>query len=92
MSSRKVCFMRDVLKALSDQTRRDILEMLKDKKLTASEISSHFDMSQASVSQHLKILKYNYLIYSERQGKYIYYHLNLSVFEEVIKWITQFHK
>ncbi|MGO1630775.1 MAG: autorepressor SdpR family transcription factor [Staphylococcus equorum] len=84
--------MRGVFKALSDKTRRDILEMLKDNRLTASEIANQFDMSQASVSQHLKVLKFNDLIYSERQGKYIYYHLNLSVFEEVIKWIVQFNK
>ncbi|MGJ5716176.1 MULTISPECIES: autorepressor SdpR family transcription factor [Staphylococcus] len=84
--------MRDVFKALADKTRRDILEMLKDNRLTASEIANQFDMSQASVSQHLKVLKFNDLIYSERQGKYIYYHLNLSVFEEVIKWIVQFNK
>ncbi|GEP77890.1 hypothetical protein SCA04_22040 [Staphylococcus carnosus] len=64
--------------------------MLKEQKLTASEIAEHFDMSQASVSQHLKILRLNDLIYSERKGKYLYYHLNLSVFEEVIKWIVQF--
>ncbi|MEN2031371.1 autorepressor SdpR family transcription factor [Staphylococcus hominis] len=82
--------MKDLFKALSDETRREILEMLRNKKMTASEISSHFDMSKASVSQHLKILRLSDLIYSERQGKYIYYHLNLSVFEEIIKWITQF--
>lgn len=82
--------MKDIFKALTDETRREILEMLKDEKMTASDIASHFDMSQASVSQHLKILRLNDLIYSERQGKYIYYHLNLSVFEEVIKWVIQF--
>ncbi|MBW0762976.1 autorepressor SdpR family transcription factor [Mammaliicoccus lentus] len=82
--------MRDIFKALSDKTRRDILEMLKDEKLTASEIAVQFDMSQASVSQHLKILKFNDLIYAERKGKYIYYHLNLSVFEEAINWIIKF--
>ncbi|UTI86353.1 autorepressor SdpR family transcription factor [Mammaliicoccus sciuri] len=82
--------MKYIFKALSDETRREILEMLKDEKMTASDIASHFDMSQASVSQHLKILRLNDLIYSERQGKYIYYHLNLSVFEEVIKWVIQF--
>ena len=82
--------MRDIFKALSDSTRRSILEMLKEQKLTASEIAEHFDMSQASVSQHLKILRLNDLIYSERKGKYLYYHLNLSVFEEVIKWVVQF--
>ena len=84
--------MKDLFKALSDKTRREILEMLRNKKMTASEISSHFDMSKASVSQHLKILRLSDLIYSERQGKYIYYHLNLSVFEEIIKWITQFKR
>ncbi|MEB6202586.1 MULTISPECIES: autorepressor SdpR family transcription factor [Mammaliicoccus] len=84
--------MKDIFKALSDETRREILEMLKDTKMTASDISSHFDMSQPSVSQHLKILRLNDLIYSERQGKYIYYHLNLSVFDEVIKWVIQFKK
>jgi len=82
--------MKDIFKALSDSTRRSILEMLKEQKLTASEIAEHFDMSQASVSQHLKILRLNDLIYSERKGKYLYYHLNLSVFEEVIKWVVQF--
>lgn len=82
--------MKNLFKALSDETRREILEMLRNKKMTASEISSHFDMSKASVPQHLKILRLSDLIYSERQGKYIYYHLNLSVFEEIIKWITQF--
>lgn len=82
--------MKDIFKALSDSTRRSILEMLKEQKLTASEIAEHFDMSQASVSQHLKILRLNVLIYSERKGKYLYYHLNLSVFEEVIKWVVQF--
>lgn len=84
--------MKNLFKALSDETRREILEMLRNKKMTASEISSHFDMSKASVSQHLKILRLSDLIYSERQGKYIYYHLNLSVFEEIIKWITQFKR
>lgn len=82
--------MKDIFKALSDETRRKILEMLRDKKMTASEIAHYFNMSQASVSQHLKILRFNDLVYTERQGKYIYYHLNLSVFEGVIKWIIQF--
>lgn len=86
----RVWYMKDLFKALSDKTRREILEMLKNNKMTASEISSQFNMSQASVSQHLKILRLNDLIYSERQGKYIYYHLNLSVFDGIIKWITQF--
>ncbi|EKU50069.1 autorepressor SdpR family transcription factor [Staphylococcus massiliensis] len=83
--------MRDIFKALSDPTRRGILELLKEQKLTVSEIAEHFDMSTASVSQHLKILKFNDLIYAERKGKYIYYHLNLSVFEELITWVSKFN-
>ena len=65
----RVWYMKDLFKALSDETRREILEMLKNNKMTASEISSQFNMSQASVSQHLKILRLNDLIYSERQEK-----------------------
>ncbi|RIM69540.1 ArsR family transcriptional regulator, partial [Staphylococcus arlettae] len=58
--------MKDIFKALSDETRREILEMLKDQKMTASDIANHFNMSQASVSQHLKILRFNELVYTER--------------------------
>lgn len=87
---KKGVVMRDIFNSLSDKTRREILELLKDKKMTASEIAENFDMSKAGVSQHLKILRTNNLIFAERQGKYIYYHLNLSVFDEVINWIIQF--
>ena len=82
--------MKDIFKALSDETRREILEMLKDQKMTASDIANHFNMSQASVSQHLKILRFNELVYTERQGKYIFYLFFLSIFDGVIKWIIQF--
>ncbi|MBU6949652.1 autorepressor SdpR family transcription factor [Staphylococcus haemolyticus] len=82
--------MKDVFKALSDETRRKILELLKDEDLTAGDIAKHFDMSKPSVSQHLKILKYSELITSTKKGQYIFYSLNTSVFEDLLTWIIKF--
>ena len=77
------------MKALSDPTRREILNMLKQGRLSAGEITGHFDVTFASVSKHLSILKEADLIRDKREGKYIYYELNASVLEEIILWITE---
>ena len=77
------------LKALSDPTRREILELLKNHRLAAGEIVEHFDMTGAAISRHLSILKDADLIRDTREGKYIYYELNASVLEEILLWITQ---
>ena len=77
------------LKALSDPTRREILELLKNQRLAAGEIVEHFDMTGAAISRHLSILKEADLIRDTREGKYIYYELNASVLEEIMLWITQ---
>ncbi|MBF0795724.1 autorepressor SdpR family transcription factor [Staphylococcus xylosus] len=82
--------MKDIFKALSDETRRGILELLKDEDLTAGDIAKHFDMSKPSISQHLKILKYSELITSTKKGQYIFYSLNTSVFEDLLTWVTKF--
>lgn len=82
--------MKDIFKALSDETRRKILELLKDEDLTAGDIAKHFDMSKPSVSQHLKILKYSELITSTKRGQYVFYSLNTSVFEDLLAWIIKF--
>ncbi|WP_058303062.1 autorepressor SdpR family transcription factor [Gorillibacterium timonense] len=74
-------------KALSDEYRRDILEMLRDGKMTAGDISARFEMKQATVSHHLAILKEAELVRTERKGKFIVYELNTSVFEDVMKWM-----
>lgn len=76
------------LKALSDSTRREILNMLKGKTLSAGEISEKFNMSQAAVSRHLSVLKDADLITDKRVGKYIYYELNASVLEEIMLWLS----
>lgn len=75
------------LKALSDPTRREILDILKNGRLTAGEIVERFPVSGAAISRHLSILKDADLIRDERDGKFIYYELNASVLEEIIIWI-----
>jgi len=79
---------QDTMKALSDPTRREILELLKKSKLTAGEIVEHFDITGAAVSRHLSVLKDADLIRDERQGKFIIYELNVSVLEEIMLWLT----
>lgn len=73
----------EVFKAIADPTRRAILAMLRDRPHTAGEIADHFAISKPSISHHLNQLKEADLIYGERVGTTITYHLNLSVFEEL---------
>ena len=77
----------DTLKAISDPVRREILESLKKDKLTAGEISEKFNLTNATVSYHLKELKKAELIIETKYKNYRYYELNISVFEEVLIWI-----
>lgn len=77
------------LKALSDPVRREILNLLKTKRLSAGEICDHFDITAAAISRHLSVLKEADLIRDDRQGKYIYYEINASVLEEIMLWITE---
>ena len=78
---------QSTMRALSDPTRREILNLLKKDSMSAGDISGHFDMSVPAVSKHLSILKDAGLIRDRREGKYIYYELNASVLEEVLLWI-----
>ncbi len=83
----------DTFKALSDPIRREILEMLKTGRLSAGDISSRFDMTGATISYHLSILKKADLVRESREKNFIYYELNASVFEELMMWFSQFqHK
>ena len=81
---------KDTFKALSDENRREILEMLKGGRMNAGDISDKFNMTQATVSHHLSILKEADLVRIKREGKYIYYELNTTVFNDVLKWILDF--
>ena len=81
----------ETIKAISDSQRRSILTRLKDGRLSAGEIATHFDnLSLATVSYHLSILKKANLIREERYKNYIYYELNTSVFEQLMLWVSQF--
>ena len=75
------------LRALSDPIRREILNLLKAGRLSAGEITDHFDVTAASISRHLSVLKEADLIRDTRQGKFIYYEINTSVLEETLLWI-----
>ncbi|WP_310653174.1 autorepressor SdpR family transcription factor, partial [Clostridium perfringens] len=80
----RIYFMSKVFKALSDETRREILKLLSKKDMSAGEISDHFNMSKPSISKHLEILREAELISSERKGQFIIYSINTSVIQEVL--------
>ena len=80
--------LQQTMKALSDPVRRDILNLLKGGRLAAGEITAHFDITAAAVSRHLSVLKEADLIRDTREGKFIYYELNVSVLEEILLWIS----
>lgn len=80
--------LQQTLKALADPIRRDILNMLKNGRMSAGEITSHFPVTAASVSRHLSVLKEADLVRDTREGQFIFYELNASVLEEIMLWIT----
>ena len=82
--------MGDVFKALSDPTRRKILELLNDQSLNAGEIADYFQITKPSISHHLTILKKSGLIIDERQGQNIVYSLDMTVFQHVMSWFMSF--
>jgi len=79
--------LNDAFKALSDPTRRKILDLLKEGDLTAGEIAEHFNITKPSISNHLNLLKQAELVWVERRGQHIVYSLNTTVFQDVLKWI-----
>ena len=81
--------LQQTAKALADPIRREILNLLKDNRLSVGEIVEHFDVTVPSISRHLKVLKEADLIRDTREGKFVYYELNTSVLEDVLLWITE---
>ena len=84
--------MNEIFKALNDATRREILELLKTKNMSAGEIADQFNMSKPSISHHLDILKRADLITSEKSGQFIFYSINTTIMEDVLQWILTFKK
>ena len=79
--------MNQLFKALNDSTRREILQLLKGKDLTAGEIADQFNISKPSISHHLDLLRQAGLVVSVKEGQFIYYSLNTTVMDEMLKWI-----
>lgn len=83
--------MNSLFKALNDQTRRDILEMLRESDMTAGDIADKFEMTKPSISHHLSLLKQANLVIDIRKGQFIYYSLNTTVFDDIVKWFLKFN-
>lgn len=81
--------LQQTLRALADPIRREILNLLKNGRMSAGDITDHFDVTAASISRHLSVLKEADLIRDTREGKYIFYELNASVLEEILLWISE---
>ena len=81
--------MQDTLHALADPTRREILNLLKQSRMSAGDIVKNFSVSGAAISRHLSVLKEAGLIRDEREWKFIYYELNTTVLEEIMLWMSE---
>jgi ArsR family transcriptional regulator len=84
--------MNQLFKALNDPTRREILELLRKGDLSAGDIADQFDMSKPSISHHLDLLRQAGLVESVKKGQFIYYSINTSVFDEMVKWMMKFRQ
>ena len=82
--------LQDTIKALSDPTRRRILELLKKGSMSAGELGKEFDMTGATLSHHLSILKKAGLVQDQKKGTFIYYEINTSVMEDLLSWVVSF--
>jgi DNA-binding transcriptional ArsR family regulator len=76
-----------LFKALGDPTRRDIIELLRKRDMNAGEIANHFSISKPSISHHLDLLRQANVVISIKEGQFITYSLNTTVFDEMVKWV-----
>lgn len=82
--------MNILFKALNDSTRREILELLKNKDMNAGEIADQFNMTKPSISHHLDLLKQAGLVNAIKEGQFVIYSLNTTVVDDIVKWFMQF--
>jgi DNA-binding transcriptional ArsR family regulator len=80
--------MNSLFKALADPTRRQIIEMLREKDMTAGDIADQFDMSKPSISHHLDLLKQADVVTTVKEGQFIRYSLNTTVFDDMVQWVV----
>ena len=84
--------MNAIFKALNDETRRDILELLRKQEMTAGDIADQFHISKPSISHHLDILKRADLVTSEQKGQFVVYSLNTTIVDDILQWIITLKK
>ena len=84
--------MSAIFKALNDETRREILELLRVKEMTAGDIADQFNISKPSISHHLDILKRADMVTSEKKGQFVVYSLNTTIVDDILKWIITLKK
>lgn len=90
--SKYIIKMNTIFKALNDETRREILELLRKKDMTAGEIAEQFNISKPSISHHLDILKQADLVTNEKQGQFVNYSLNTTIVDDILKWLITLKK
>ena len=76
-----------LFKALGDPTRRQIIDLLRKRDMTAGEIADEFNISKPSISHHLDLLRQANVVISIKEGQFITYSLNTTVFDEMVKWV-----
>nr|WP_221627116.1 autorepressor SdpR family transcription factor [Pontibacter sp. Tf4] len=81
-----------IFKALNDTTRREILNLLKEKDMTAGEIADAFNITKPSISHHLDILHQAELVTSEKRGQFVIYSLNTTVLDDILSWMMTLKK
>lgn len=79
--------MNSLFKALNDPTRRQMLDLLRERDLTAGEIADRFEMTKPSISHHLDLLRQAGLVESVKQGQFVTYSLNTTVLDELLAWL-----
>jgi len=83
------CRYEDFVKALADETRQSILELLKDREMSASEIVACFDLTQPTISHHLSLLRRAGVVLARREGQYVYYIANRCCLEACTQWLIE---
>lgn len=78
-----------LFKALGDPTRREIIELLRKRDMNAGEIADHFSISKPSISHHLDLLRQANVVISIKEGQFITYSLNTTVFDDMVKWVIE---
>ncbi|HYF32992.1 MAG TPA: autorepressor SdpR family transcription factor [Chitinophagaceae bacterium] len=81
--------MNTIFKALNDPTRREIIDLLRKGDMTAGDIADHFKITKPSISHHLDLLKQAGLVEAVKEGQFIYYSLNATVIDDLVKWVLQ---